>query len=157
MAEKIRNNKYGLTLVEVLVVVAILGILAAIAFPAFQNHTTKAREAAAKDNLRILRNAIEVYAAQHDDVPPGFTNDDISQSPGSYRFLVQMTGAGGYLSEIPENPINESSKIWMDNTTATLSEPVNYPTYGWLYQARTKTVKLNSPGSDSTGKLYFDY
>ncbi len=73
-----RHTKYAFTLVEILIVVAILGILAAIVLPTFQDHVQQARESAAKDNLRILRNAIEVYAAQHNDVPPGYPNDDQS-------------------------------------------------------------------------------
>ena len=50
--------KRAFTLVEILIVVALLGILAAIALPTFQDHIQQARESAAKDNLRILRNAI---------------------------------------------------------------------------------------------------
>ncbi|RKY11715.1 MAG: hypothetical protein DRP65_03460, partial [Planctomycetota bacterium] len=49
--------KKAFSLVELLIVVAILGILAAIVVPEFQTYTQQAKEAAAKDNLRILRNA----------------------------------------------------------------------------------------------------
>ena len=64
--------KKAFTLVEILIVVAILGILATIALPTFQSHPQEAKESAAKDNLRILRNAIELFTAQHNDVPPGY-------------------------------------------------------------------------------------
>ena len=63
--------KRAFSLVEILIVVAVLGILAAIALPTFQGYIVEAKEAAAKDNLCILRSAIELYAAQHDGVPPG--------------------------------------------------------------------------------------
>ena len=62
----------GFSLVEILIVVAILGILAAIVLPEFQAHTQQAKEAAAKDNLRILRQQIELYAAQHNGLAPGY-------------------------------------------------------------------------------------
>ncbi|GAH74356.1 unnamed protein product, partial [marine sediment metagenome] len=68
--------KKAFTLVEILIVVAILGILAAIVIPQFQAHSQEAKEAAAKDNLRILRNAIELYAVQHGGVPPGYPADN---------------------------------------------------------------------------------
>ena len=71
--------KKAFTLVEVLIVVAILGILAAIVLPVFRSHSQKAKESAAKDNLRILRNTIEIYAAQHNGIPPGYKNNDPSQ------------------------------------------------------------------------------
>ena len=49
------------TLVEVLIVVAILGILGALVLPTFRGHIIEAKEAAAKDNIRIFRNAIEYF------------------------------------------------------------------------------------------------
>ena len=66
--------KKAFTLVEILIVTAILGIMAAIVMPLFAGHVQLAKEAAAKDNLRILRGAIERYAAEHNDIPPGSTN-----------------------------------------------------------------------------------
>lgn len=80
--------KKAFTLVEILIVVAILGILAAIVLPQFQSHTQQAKESAAKDNLRILRNAIELYAAQHDGVPPGYPNGDTTASPHYLCFAL---------------------------------------------------------------------
>ena len=61
--------KKAFTLIEILIVVSILGILSAIVFPEFQAQAQQSRESAAKDNLRILRNAIEIYAAEHNDIP----------------------------------------------------------------------------------------
>ena len=49
------------TLVEVILVVSILGILAALVLPTFQGHIAKARESASKDSIRVMRNQIEMY------------------------------------------------------------------------------------------------
>ena len=83
--------KKAFTLVEILIVVTILGILAAIALPTFQGHIIQAKEAAAKDNLRILRNAIELYAAQHNDMPPGYINGDLENPLNAWFVSNQFT------------------------------------------------------------------
>ena len=105
--------KRAFTLVEILIVVALLGILAAIVLPTFQDHIQQARETAAKDNLRILRNAIGLYAVEHNDVPPGYSNDDPSQSAFHWTFLLQMVGTSNHLSDMPENPFNGEIAIKM--------------------------------------------
>jgi len=150
--------KKAFTLVEILIVVAILGILAAIALPHFQSHTQQAKESAAKDNLRILRNAIELYAAQHNDVPPGYPNNNPSLSPSNHPFAIQMVGIGKYLSEIPANPFSSKTTIQLiDNNEEFPAEPSGTGLYGWVYKPATKTIKLNWPGTDSQGTAYFDY
>ena len=150
--------KKAFTLVEILIVVAILGILAAIALPTFKGHMTEAKEAAAKDTLRILRNAIELYAAQHNDVAPGYPDNDPSQSPGPVRFYNQLVVVGDYLSEKPKNPFNDKHQIKaILNNEDLPTEPVNTDLYGWVYKAATKEIRLNWPGTDSAGVAYFDY
>lgn len=98
--------KKAFTLVEILIVVAILGILAAMVLPTLQGHIQQAKESTAKDNLRILRNTIEVYAAQHNGVPPGYKNGDPSDTV-TYTYLrEQLIETGNYLPDFPENPFN---------------------------------------------------
>jgi general secretion pathway protein G len=148
----------GFTLVELMIVVAILGILAAIVLPEFQGHVQQAKEAAAKDNLRILREAIERYANDHNGVPPGYPGDDPSILPSSIGMKIQLVESGKYINAIPENPINGLELIYtLSNAESFPSEPVNEETYGWIYQPATKTVKLNASGPDSEGISYLDY
>jgi prepilin-type N-terminal cleavage/methylation domain-containing protein len=154
----IRNTRYAFTLVELLIVVAILGILAAMILPTLQGHIQQAKESAAKDDLRILRNAIGLYAAQHNDIPPGYFNDDTSKPP-LYAFMAyQLATAGHYLSEFPKNPFNNKhiTKVIGDNTDFP-AEPVETSEYGWIYKPATKTIRLNWEGTDSAGVAYFDY
>jgi general secretion pathway protein G len=150
--------KTGFSLVELLIVVAILGILAAIVVPQFQSQSQQAREAAAKDNLRILRQQIELYAAQHNDIPPGYPNDDPLQTPTYKIFLLQMVINGSYLSNTPKNPFNNNTIIQMVHHGESFpTEPLLTDLYGWIYQPETKTIKLNWPGTDSDGVSYYDY
>ena len=135
-----------------LIVVAILGILAAIVLPEFQSHSQEAREAAAKDNLRILRQQIELYAAQHDGVPPGYT---ATGSVGAHVFDAEMVD-GGYIPKIPTNPFNGLHSVQM------ISDGQDFPPaasggYGWIYKPQTKQIRLDWPGTDKDGIRYFDY
>lgn len=165
--------KKAFTLVELLIVAAILGILAAIIMPTFQSHVQLAKESTAKDNLRILRNAIELYASQHNDAPPGYPMADTSQEPIYVWFLSQMLAVtniygqvgqsgtpgynfGPYLSDMPKNPYNDKDDVTvLQNAENLPQQPTGNS--GWIYHAATKTIKLDWPGTDATGTPYYDY
>jgi len=152
--------KKAFTLVEILIVVAILGILAAMVLPTLQGHIQQAKESTAKDNLRILRNTIEVYAAQHNGVPPGYKNGDPSDTV-TYTYLrEQLIETGNYLPDFPENPFNNYKLVnVVQNNQDFPTEPTGpeAPPFGWVYKAATKTIRLNYEGTDKNGVRYFDY
>ena len=64
------SSRYGFTLVEILIVVVILGILAAIVIPSFANATEDSRKTAFAQELRIFRDAILLYEVDHGEMPP---------------------------------------------------------------------------------------
>jgi prepilin-type N-terminal cleavage/methylation domain-containing protein len=66
MLSRIRRKDKGFTLIELMIVVAIIGILAAIAIPNFMNYQCKAKQSEAKSNLGNIRTAQEAYYAEHD-------------------------------------------------------------------------------------------
>lgn len=68
MLQKMRNRK-GFTLIELLIVVAIIGILAAIAIPQFNAYRQKGYNAAASSDLRNFRTTIEAYQADYQAYP----------------------------------------------------------------------------------------
>ena len=147
--------KKAFSLIELMIGVAIIGILAAIVLPLFRSNLTEAKEAAAKDNLRILRNTIEFYAAQHKSVPPGYLNNKPSGIPTFASFQTHLIN-GGYLRKIPTNPFSNL------NTVRALSNITNFPAnatgqYGWIYKPSQKAIKLDWRGTDSKGVRYYDY
>lgn len=160
------------TLVELMIVVSILGILAAIVLPEVQGHTQRAKEASAKETLRMMRNAIELYTAEHQGTPPGYVNGNIG-SLGTFLIqLVCCTNTSGednssqeptashpfgpYISDFPVNPFNDLM------TVSDLPDEVDMPASatgenGWIYKALTKELRLDWPGTDSEGNRYYDY
>lgn len=148
--------KKAFSLVEFLIVVAILGILAAIVVPQFQSNAQRAKAAAAMDNLRILRNQIELYAARHGGVPPGYPNDDMTENPGFVFFMFQMITAEHYFSELPRNPFNDMKTIsLLGNAEGFPAEATGE--FGWIYKPEVKQIRLDWPGTDAKGIRYYDY
>jgi prepilin-type N-terminal cleavage/methylation domain-containing protein len=165
--------KKAFTLVELLIVVAILGILAAVIMPTLQGHIQRARESAAKDDLRVLRNAIELYAAQHNGVPPGYPDNDTTQSPDHLTFIWQLALAtnesgkiaergtpgynfGPYINTYSKNPFNNKWTLNMINNSGDFPAEATGD-YAYIYKPATKQIKLDWPGTDSEGVRYYDY
>ena len=145
----------GFTLAELMIVVAIIGILAAIVIPEFQDHTQYAKESAAKDILRTLRMAIERYAIEHDDIPPGYPSNDPSMNPSSLAVVFQLRG-GGYIFDLPRNPFNQYDSIKVVLDAESFPETPN-GNNGFIYKPKTREFRLDWPGTDSKGVPYFEY
>lgn len=145
------------SLVELMIVAAVIGILAALCAPYLQDHAIEARRAAAKDNLRVLREAIRLYAVHHADTPPGYPGNSRSASPTEDSFQLQLTTDEQYcLRMVPDNPFNDL------NTLHIIADDDLFPVqatgnYGWVYQPATGTIRLDWPGADGSGVLYFEY
>lgn len=100
-----RNNQAGFTLVELMIVMAIIGVLAAVAIPSYLGAVRQAREAVLKEDLHVMRSAIDSYTA------------DKQKAPQSLDDLVTE----GYLKEIPVDPMTKAKDSWQTETTDTLS------------------------------------
>ncbi len=93
-----RNIKRGFTLVEILIVVIILGILAAIVIPQFTNASQDARRSSMTSQLQTLRSQIELFKLQHRDKLPGADSSGAFTSAEFWRHLTAKTDADGVAS-----------------------------------------------------------
>jgi general secretion pathway protein G len=98
------NSESGFTLVELMIVMLVIGVLTAIAIPLFSASIRNAREAAFKEDLHVMRDAIDSYTM------------DKAKAPQSLDDLVQ----GGYLKKIPEDPMTHSTETWVTVSDDTL-------------------------------------
>jgi len=96
-----RRQSAGFTLIELMIVMAIIGILATLAIPSYVSAMRHAREAVLKEDLQVMRSAIESYTMDKEKAPQSL--DDLVQS--------------GYLRAIPEDPMTHSTDTWVTDTS----------------------------------------
>jgi general secretion pathway protein G len=93
---KMRRRAFGFTLIEMMIVMAIIVILVSIAIPQYQKAIIRSKESVLKNNLFTLRQVIDEYTY------------DKKKAPQSLDDLV----SAGYLREIPMDPITGSNQTW---------------------------------------------
>jgi len=103
----LRNQ--GFTLIEILIVVIILGILAAIVIPQFTEASSEARESQLVSNLQTLRSQIGLYKVQHNDQYPDATSTATFEACMTQKTLIDGTRDtageyGPYMQAVPKNP-----------------------------------------------------
>lgn len=100
------NHKHdaGFTLVELMIVMAIIGVLAVVAIPSYVGAVKQAREAVLKEDLHVMRSAIDSFTA------------DKQKAPQSLEELVTE----GYLRSIPVDPMTRAADSWQTATSDAL-------------------------------------
>jgi general secretion pathway protein G len=101
---RIRKRDAGFTLMELMIVMAIIGVLVVVAVPSYIGALRHAREAVLKEDLQVLRAAIDSYTM------------DKQKAPQALDDLVQE----GYLRAIPEDPMTRSTSTWVTDSSDAL-------------------------------------
>jgi general secretion pathway protein G len=102
---KQKTSQQGFTLLELMVVMAVMLVLAAIAVPSYLASIRKAKEAVLREDLHTMRAAIDSYTA------------DKAKAPQSLEDLVQS----GYLKAIPKDPITSRTDTWITGQSESLT------------------------------------
>ena len=138
-ASRLTPDAKGFTLLELLVVMTIIGILAAIAVPALRDSPQRAREAALREDLFTMRSVIDQY---HGD-------------KGAYPPDLQTLVSAGYLRKIPIDPMTKSADSWviaLEEVSADAATSADTP-------ATPGIIDVHSGSSDKAldGTLYKDW
>ena len=106
MAGRRKGGEGGFTLVELMIVMAIIGILVSIAVPSYVRVVRTAKEATLREDLHTMRTAIDSYTVDKEKAPQGL--DDLVQA--------------GYLKAIPNDPMTSRNDTWITGMSDTLTD-----------------------------------
>ena len=124
-----RNNRAGFSLVELVVVVLIMGILAAVAAPRLFDKMSDARESATRQSLAVLRSGIELYKAENGDYPADISVDlENEMIKGAFPKAEIVT--------------NGNADVVVKTDNADLAVDTG-STASWIYNSTTGEVRIN--------------
>ena len=165
-----RVGKHTFTLVELIIVILILGIIAAIAIPQFVSATSDAQEASLQANLAVMRNAINLYYHQHGATYPGAKKTDgtgtatvAADNPAAFadQLTLYTNAAGGtsasldrtnypygpYVTNgITNNPVNSFTTVTVVTDAAALTAADIDGLTGWVFSVTTGEIRANATG-----------
>jgi general secretion pathway protein G len=136
-----RRNAF--TLIEILIVVIILGILAAIVIPQFGTASNDAKQSSVVSTVQSVRSQLELYNLNHGSSYPNLNG----AAPQGWAALTQMSTFGGitygpYMQSVPANPFNQS--------TVVLTATGGTTTGGWAQVSTNNTFQFFGLGQGGT-------
>lgn len=134
MVSRQGRSDSGWTIIELLIVIALISILASLAMVQYRNSITQSKEAVLKTDLFRMRDAIDQYYA------------DKGKYPSSLDALV----SDGYLRRVPEDPITNSAETWQ--TVPAEPDPANPAAEPGIFD-----VKSGAEGMSLAGTPYSDW
>src|ERR1700692_3515613 len=117
-------QKKGFTLIELMIVVAIIGILAAIAIPQFANLVGKSQEGRTKANLGTIRSALSIY---YGDTEGWYPQDTLANG------LNTLSASGKYLQSVPNADLPRTVNNVGHGSVPTITLTAGQDAGGWYY------------------------
>ena len=151
------RTRKAFSMLELVIVVVIMAIVAAIAIPRLSRGSAGASDSALAGDLSVLRNAIDLYAAEHNGAFP--TEADFvgqlttyTDSAGDDQAAKDATHIyGPYIRKIPPLPVG--AKKGETGVAAATAAGI-----GWIYTPATGEINANTTTeADTSGTLYTDY
>jgi general secretion pathway protein G len=152
---KARVRKSGFTLVEILIVVIILGILAAIIIPQFTDASTDAKQSSLDSNMQTLQSQFELYKVQHNDQYPWDSDVDpeveaLDTNTNIELKLTSKTDADGtinaagrfgpYMQNVAGNPFCNNAEVAFSEAVGTVLGSVD-----WVIDIATGAITSGHP------------
>ena len=171
---KLNRKRSGFSLVELVIVIVILGIIAAVAIPRITSGSRNAGESALRANIQTMRNAIDWYYAEHGNTFPAAKGDGVNLLDTPEAFTTQLTQyskADGTVSATPDAafPFGPyirgnlpkltvgtnigKNTVEMKNQAADLAVNVAGGT-GWIYNVATGQIMANADDAANAGGTY---
>jgi len=158
-----RAHKPGFSLIELVIVVVIIGIIGAIAVPRMSRGAKGASDSALRGDLRVLRDAMELFATEHGgvypagaDLPNALTTyssariDDLSATKSTFHIY------GPYIRAIPKLPVGANKgQASFSSALPTITTAAG----GWYYNPATGEIRANCADAetDDAGVPYNTY
>lgn len=131
----INRSQRGFTLIELVIIIVILGILAAVAIPKYQDMSAQAREAAARGSLGNIRSAITIY----------YANQAVTTGLATWPTQVQLETANTVLAQsMPRNPYQTTANAPDSVVTGVTKGVIVGTRGGWAYNATSGEIWLNT-------------
>ena len=128
-------DKKGFTLIELVIIIVILGILAAVAIPKYQNLASEAKEAACRGSLGGLRSGITIY----------YANQAVTTGTATWPSLVAVATVDSVMAQsIPKNPYQSDSNAPDSMVTGVTKGTIVGTRGGWAYKASTGEIWPNT-------------
>jgi len=129
------NTSGGFTLIELVIIIVILGILAAVAIPKYQDITGEAREAAARGSLGSIRSGITIY----------YANQAVTTGTATWPTLVSLETSGVVMAQsLPDNPYQLAANAPDSVVTGVTKGVIVGTRGGWAYDVASGEIWLNT-------------
>lgn len=129
------RTERGFTLIELVIIIVVLGILAAVAIPKYQDITSEAKEAATRGALGSLRSGITIF----------YANKAVTTGTATWPTLAELSTPGVVMAQaIPKNPYQSDANAPDSIVTGVTKGVIVGSRGGWAYNATTGEIWANT-------------